>query len=458
MRLFLCLFVFLAHPVFSEEPRQDVRVKQAAVNVRQNAATSSAVLFTAKAGDTFRLVGTEGDWVQIETPDGKRGFIFKTLVELIPIRAAAAAGAAPGAPQPQASANPAPAPQGAPSIDHTPLDCILAEHFPILNAAFGGEVARARVYFRAGGTLHWYYVDMALEKDRYTGILPKPKKETQKIDYYVDGLAKDSAEGRTKDYAPAVVSSKSECEKKMMAATASAAKIVVGAEPGAPAIPEGFDPAGIVQAAVAGVATVAAVGSHTTALLIGGGAVLVGGVALAAKGGGGMPTPPPCVPSGIVFSINYGFTGSVSCSATNTVDQTYSVTNNTCAPVTVQGLTLGVSFSGSSQCVNNPGNVAGTGPLTLNGTTTIPAGQTVVIRTSPVAAGQARTFCCSGGGGACNGFSLCTVNEVFTLTTSAGKSTLNNSIAVSGGSCPACSLPHADANAPALFYSGSEAH
>jgi hypothetical protein len=53
---------------------------------------------------------------------------------------------------------------------------------------------------------------MSPEKDRYAAVLPKPKKESQKIDYYVDGLTKESVDGRTQDYTPAVVTSKSQCQ------------------------------------------------------------------------------------------------------------------------------------------------------------------------------------------------------------------------------------------------------
>jgi uncharacterized protein YgiM (DUF1202 family) len=433
----LALALFLPLGVQAQGPSQEVKVKAAAVNVRQAASPTAPVLFTAKAGDTFHLVSTEGDWIQVETTDGRHGYIFHTLVDVV---AAAPVSSAPvPTPKPSIVASSG----GGPTIDHKPLECIIAEHYPKLDAGLSGTpVARARVYFKAGGTIHWYYVDMALEGDRYVGILPKPKKETQKIDYYVDGLGTDSAEGRTQDYTPDVVADKKQCEKKIMAAMTSASKLVVGAEPGAPPVPEGFDPAGIVGATATTAAVVAASGSHT-ALLVAGGAVVVGGVALAVKGGGS-PTPPPCVPSGFVFAIDYGLTGNVSCSTSNSVDQTYTITNNTCATLTVQSLSLSVSFSGDSQCVNNPGNQPSTITLALNGTTTIPAGEKATIRTSPVGAFQGRTFCCTGGAGCGNNFSPCTVNESFTVTTSSGKQTLTNGIHVAGGRCPACSLPHPD--------------
>jgi hypothetical protein len=443
----LALACFLPFSAHAENSGQDVRVKAGAVNVRQKASAAAPVIFTAKAGDTFHLVSTEGDWLQIETTDGRRGYIFHTLVNVAPAQATAPAAPVPApAPSVVASAN------AGPTIDHKPLECILAEHYPKLDAGLSGTpVARARVYFRAGGTIHWYYVDMALEGDRYVGVLPKPRKETQKVDYYVDGLGADSTEGRTKDYSPEVVTDQKACEKRVMAAMTSVSKLFVGAEPGAPPIPEGFDPAGIAAgAATAGAATVAAASGSHTALLVAGGAVLVGGVALVAKGGSS-PTPPPCVPAGFVFSIDYGITGNVSCSTSNSVVQTYSITNNTCQTLTVQSLTLGIAFSGDSQCVNNPGNQPQTITLDLNGTTTIPAGQKATIRTSPVGAFQGRTFCCSGGSGCGSNFSPCTVNETFTVTTSGGKQTLSNTINVAGGKCPACSAPHPDSEGSSSY-------
>lgn len=46
-------------------------------------------------------------------------------------------------------------------IDHQPVACITAGSFARLSARFGPtvEVARARVFFRAAETPHWYYVE-----------------------------------------------------------------------------------------------------------------------------------------------------------------------------------------------------------------------------------------------------------------------------------------------------------
>jgi len=76
----------------------------------------------------------------------------------------------------------------APAIEHKAVSCIVAERFARLDACFepAEQVARARVQFRAHGTPHWYFVDMGAEGPCHSGVLPKPKKSTRKIDYYID--------------------------------------------------------------------------------------------------------------------------------------------------------------------------------------------------------------------------------------------------------------------------------
>jgi hypothetical protein len=281
----LLAFLVVAQPAFSDTAGQQVRVTAAVANVRSQPAPTAPVLFQAKSGEVLRLVDTKGDWMEVETSDGRRGFIFHTLVEVLP-----------SAPQPPAAAPAAPqaaAPQSGPSIDHRPVECIVAEKYPRFEAGFQPpDVARARVYFKAEGGPHWYYVDMTPEGDRFVGTLPKPKKDTHKINYYVQGLDKTSMEGRTKDYAPDVVTDKSQCSTRMMAGLAGASKVVVGAEPGAPLVPAGFEQAGVVgaSAAATGAAVAATSGGHTL-LFVAGGIAAAGGIALAAKGGGaGTPT------------------------------------------------------------------------------------------------------------------------------------------------------------------------
>src|SRR5687767_4539010 len=78
------------------------------------------------------------------------------------------------------------------AIDHDALSCIVAGQFSSIQARFSppGEVARARVYFRADGVSHWYYVVMQPDAEAYAGLLPKAKPETKAVHYYVEGLGR----------------------------------------------------------------------------------------------------------------------------------------------------------------------------------------------------------------------------------------------------------------------------
>ena len=140
----------------------------------------------------------------------------------------------------------------APAIEHKAVSCIVAERFSRLDACFAPaeQVARARVQFRAHGTPHWYFVDMGAEGPCHSGVLPKPKKSTRKIDYYIDVVDRRFAEGRTREHAPRVVERSGECGRDMVMAAGlgSAASIVLGVAAGAPPIPVGFESAGIAGA------------------------------------------------------------------------------------------------------------------------------------------------------------------------------------------------------------------
>jgi hypothetical protein len=194
------------------------------------------------------------------------------------------------------------------AIDHSAVGCLVAEKFPKLSACFtpSDQLARARVYFRAEGGPYWYFVDMKLETAEavsggatpaattvtkggapcYIGVLPKPKKTIQKMNYYVEAVDKGFAEARTAEYAPVVVPDAGGCKKDVPAAPfLQNASVTVGAAAGAPVVPAGFAAAGVVGAA--GGASAVVVG----AVVAGAGAATAGIVA--ATGGSsssGSPT------------------------------------------------------------------------------------------------------------------------------------------------------------------------
>jgi hypothetical protein len=163
------------------------------------------------------------------------------------------------------------------TIEHKAVGCIVAEQYPKMNACFlpAPNVARGRVYFRAGGTTHWYFVDGKREMPCHGFVLPKPKKTIKTVDYYVEGMDTGGGEGRTTEYFPIVVLRASECKKDVpVAPFLTRATVVVGAAPGAPAIIPGFT--GFVGAG-AGLSTGAVLGIVAAGGAVAGTAVAVSG-------------------------------------------------------------------------------------------------------------------------------------------------------------------------------------
>jgi hypothetical protein len=177
------------------------------------------------------------------------------------------------------------------SIDHKEVGCVVAERFPVISARVdpAANVGRARVYFRAASGPHWYFVEMKAQGGgQYVSALPKPKKSTAQIAYYVEALDTAFAASRTAEYTPKVVSPPGACGKGgLMAVALTSAKLVVGAAVGAPAVPLGFSAAGLVTAA-GGAATGGAVGASSTGG--GAGAAGTGAAAGGAAAGGGIST------------------------------------------------------------------------------------------------------------------------------------------------------------------------
>ncbi len=180
-------------------------------------------------------------------------------------------------------------------------------------------------------------------------------------------------------------------------------------------------------------------GGGKTALIVVGALAAAGGIALAAKGGSSSstpPKPPPCSQgSDFDFTIDFAFSGAFNCGQANTRAQTYRITNRSCSALTVNRLVLDRGRTAGT-C-----NVAPSQDLSLNGTAVVPAAAgtptTVVIRTG-AAAGTAHYFCC--GSYPCK-VQICSLNEGYTVTTTAGTKTVANTVAVSdntGTDCVPC--------------------
>ncbi len=292
---------------------EDVRIRGTVANVRAEGSSQGKVLFQVKAGDVLRLLDVAGDWLHVETADGRRGYVSKTLAEVIP-EAPPARTAAP-------SASSAPATAGALAIDHKEVGCIVGDRYPRLDACFQppGELGNAKVNFRAGDKGPWYAVDLLPEGACHVAYLPKPLAATTAIEYYVAAVDKSFNERQQPETAPEaayqarVVRNQGDCDriKKVAASVKKVSKPIVvaaartkGAAPAAlGALLVGFSQEGVILAgaAVAGAgagagAGVAAAGAGaggsgggigTGTLAIAGGAVAAGVLVAVAAGGGG---------------------------------------------------------------------------------------------------------------------------------------------------------------------------
>jgi hypothetical protein len=170
-----------------------------------------------------------------------------------------------------------------PAIEHRAVSCIVAGAFPRLDACFvpADDLSRARVHFRADGTEHWYFVDMAAAGGCRSVLLPKPLASTKAIDYYVSALGRTFDETRTSEYTPRVVPREGDCDRDLLVAgSASSGTVLLGIAAGAPGVPAGFNPEGIVAAPPSPESSASHGGGGG-----GSGAVVLLGLAAAAGGG-----------------------------------------------------------------------------------------------------------------------------------------------------------------------------
>ncbi len=172
------------------------------------------------------------------------------------------------------SPRPAAAPQAAAQpdvidIEYTAPACVAAGKYSRLAACFrpAGQLARARVYFRAAGTTDWFYVEMTRDMPCYRALLPRVRKEVARIEYYISATDRRSSEFRTRDGSLRVTAD-GRCAEGPLAPIADSGSVVIGSVSGAA-------PAGFVT------------GGGLSPLLVAGGVAVVGGGAAAVivKGG-----------------------------------------------------------------------------------------------------------------------------------------------------------------------------
>jgi len=298
----------------------DVRIRSAVANVRTEGSTLGTVVFRLKAGDTVKLLETAGDWLRVETRDGRRGWVSKTVADVIATTPAA------NTPPATPSARVAPpsvattGTGGTLAIDHRDVACVLNDRYPRLDACFqpAGELGNAKVLFRAGDGSPWYAVDLMPEGRCHVAYLPKPLEATKEIQYFVAAVDKAFNARQQPDTAPEtayharVVRNQGECDRLKLVATSvkklakpivvAAGRTGMGAPAALGALLVGFSGEGVVLATAAAAASVGAAGAGvaaagttagaggggigTSTLVIAGGAVAAAGLVVVAAGGG----------------------------------------------------------------------------------------------------------------------------------------------------------------------------
>jgi uncharacterized protein YraI len=199
LALALCLCL-VAGPAWSDT----AEVAATNANLRSAPGTRSPVVATLARGARLEVLDVSGDWLKVRVVETKTvGWVHRRLVELLPATGGAApSSAAPKTPAPAAVAASA---AGAPvSIEHRDVGCIVAGHYPKLEACFSPDasVGRGRVLFRAAGSDPWYYVDMSRDGSCYSAVLPKPKPELKGFEYFVDVIDRAFAESHKPERAP----------------------------------------------------------------------------------------------------------------------------------------------------------------------------------------------------------------------------------------------------------------
>jgi hypothetical protein len=293
------------------------------------------------------------------------------------------------------------------AISHDDVSCVLAGRYPQIDACLApaAAVGRAQVHFRAGRGA-WYAVDLKPQGQCFRALLPRPLPSTPSFEYYVDVLDRGFAETRRPEGAPdtpytaRVVAAAGDCARdKRVAAWAAetASPIVVssvgaapvaGAVAGAPILPFGFSPEGVVAGAAAEAGAplepkqAGRGGLSTRTLAIAGGAVAAAGVAVAASGGSDSGSSGGGGNSGGGGGGNGGggggggqvnLTGNWSGPWTTTLSggglPTVTCTQEIALAVQHTGNAIsGTGTSSAAQCANVPGGVAGGGSGTFAGT------------------------------------------------------------------------------------------
>ena len=185
---------------------------------------------------------------------------------------------------------------------HQPLSCVPRAGHAVVSASASrvDDVATVELQFRRGDKGGWYAIPMFLDGEAWTARLPRPEPRLKELEYRV---VMTSTNLEPSALAPIRVPVTPSCVAPAEPSVTSS--IVVRAPRGASALPDGFEPDGLVAADGAALPEDLDVGTSIWAKVIAGGAVAGGVAAIALGKRGELVRPGP--PGGFGYSDNPGF-------------------------------------------------------------------------------------------------------------------------------------------------------
>lgn len=101
-----------------------------------------------------------------------------------------------------------------PTIDDAAERCFARVEYPAVDAKLAGEIADARVYFRAEQFEEFFYVKMVQQAGQWIGVLPVPSADTERVSFYIQAVARSLDDARSSDYSVPVVEKEKECDEQ----------------------------------------------------------------------------------------------------------------------------------------------------------------------------------------------------------------------------------------------------
>ena len=134
-----------------------------------------------------------------------------------------------------------PAAAGSLRVVHEPVECLLADAFPQIEARFeGGDVSSARVRFQGEGDQRWYSVAMLGRDGVYSAVLPRPKADLKRAHYVIEAMEAGVVVAASGERGPVVVEQSDRCSGKLASIAVSPALVSVEVPDGTRSLPKGF--------------------------------------------------------------------------------------------------------------------------------------------------------------------------------------------------------------------------